>query len=350
MDAQQGAFRDGTNRRMSSLRGFLLGGCLLVGTPAALAAAPAPVGVDHHVHLFGPEMRRYLDDYCASPGRLSPCPDSFARPPPTESLVAQMEAAGIAHAVVMSAAYLAESPLMVPPLPRPAELMHEANAFIVGLARSDPGRYSAYISVNPLTASALPEMERWRGDPAVSGLKLHFTNSGVDLRDPAHVAALSRVFAEAARNGWAIAAHIRTRQPDYGSEDVAVFVRDVLPEARGVPVQIAHAGGWGGVDEPALAALEAFADLLPGAGEAGRRLYLELAAVPMGADTPADSLSRLRDLIRRIGVSRFLPGSDWPFVEDLQAYYGTLYPTVPLDDGEWDAIRRNTYLQLRPGD
>ena len=46
-------------------------------------------------------------------------------------------------------------------------------------------------------------------------------------------------------------------------------------------------------------------------------------------------------LMRRAGLTRFVPGSDWPFTRDLVGAYDLTYPTLPLTDAEWWTVRRN---------
>ncbi|MGH1560904.1 hypothetical protein ACRAWD_30810 [Caulobacter segnis] len=81
----------------------------------------------------------------------------------------------------MSTGLLAESPL-AEPRPDATWCSREANDFTVGQARQYPDRFAAFVSVNPTAPDALGEIARWKGDRAVTGLKLHLTNSGLDLR------------------------------------------------------------------------------------------------------------------------------------------------------------------------
>lgn len=212
---------------------------------ADLTPAPAQVRTDHHMHVHSPAILAFLPGYCSSPGRRGACDPAFLKPLTIEDLLADMDAAGIRHGWLMSTAYLAHSPMMVPPEPKAHEIMMSANDFTVGLARAHPDRISTFIGVNPIADDALGEIARWKGDPSVTGIKLHLTNSDVDLRSPEQAEKLAAVFAAAADNGFAIMIHMRTRAADYGARDVDIFLDQVLPHARGVPVVIAHAGGLG---------------------------------------------------------------------------------------------------------
>lgn len=306
--------------------------------PASGAVMAEPVATDHHVHVHSPAILAFLPDYCSSLGRISACPEVFTRSLTVDDLLTDMDAAGVQRAWLMSTAYLAESPMMVPARSDAADLIRAANDFTVGLARSHPGRLSAFIGVNPLTPTALPEIARWADDPFAAGVKLHLTNSDVDLRDPADVEALAAVFRAAAAGDKTVMIHMRTQAVDYGAQDVRVFLAQVLPQAQGAPVMIAHSGGWGGLDGNTWAAMTAFADVLEQNPVAGRGLYFDLAQV-FDVGTSDEDLARLVALMRRIGIERFVVGSDWPFSGPLDGYLNGAFTRLPLSDVEQRVLR-----------
>jgi len=314
---------------------------VLAASMMMLASAPAmaePVATDHHVHVHSPAILDFLPAYCSSLGRISACPEVFTRPLTVDDLLADMDAAGARRAFLMSTAYLAESPMMVPARHDAPDLIRAANDFTVDLARRHPDRLSAFVSVNPLTPTALPEIARWADDPFAAGVKLHLTNSDVDLRDPDDVAALARVFRAAAAGEMTIMIHMRTRAEDYGAKDVGIFLDQVLPQAQGVPVMIAHSGGWGGLDDNTWAAMTAFAEALEEHPETSRSLFFDLAQV-FDAETSEADLLRLVALMRRIGIDRFVAGSDWPFSGPLNAYLNDVFARLPLTPAEAELIR-----------
>ena len=172
---------------------------LLSAAPLRAADRRPPGGaVDHHVHVHSPEILAFLPGYCDSPGRTSKCDPEFLNPLNVTDLLRAMDQAGIRRARLMSTAYLAESPMMVPPAPDHAEIGRKAKHFTVALARDHPDRLQAYIGVNPLTATALPEIERWRGDRHVAGIKLHLANSRFDYHQPDQVKMLAATVRAAA--------------------------------------------------------------------------------------------------------------------------------------------------------
>ena len=300
-----------------------------------------PVRVDHHVHLNSPSIQAFLPEFCASMRRFGGCDPTLTAPHLVQDLLAEMGRVGIQRALVLSDGYLAESPIMEPQRPDAADLMRSANDWTVGLARSYPKRLSAFIAVDPLRPTALPEIARWRDNPAVAGIKVHSTASGVDLRKDGDVAALAAVFRAASQAKFAIVIHLRTQRMDYGALDIRRFVDHVLPAAGNTPVQIAHAAGWGGVDQPTLSALSAFADAIETNPRRFRHVWFDLSGVWTDKSSAADKQT-LVALIRRIGLQHFLPGSDWPYNGDnLTDYYNRVYPELPLTQSEWAIIRKN---------
>ncbi|KAK0351075.1 hypothetical protein LTR94_026440, partial [Friedmanniomyces endolithicus] len=298
-------------------------------TPAEHAA----VVTDHHVHVHSPQILAFLPAYCSSPGRIGACDEAFVKPLTVTDLLADMDEAGVRHAYMMSTGYLAESPMMVPARSDAPELVHAANAFTVEQARTHPDRLVAFIGLNPLTSTALAEIEAWKDEPYAAGVKLHLTNSGVDLRDPAQVRKLAAVFEAASRNRMAVMIHMRTRAEDYGAQDVRVFLDQVLPKAQGVPVTIAHSGGWGGLDDNTWSAMQAFADAIKADPSLSSSLYFDLAQV-FDAETSEADLEKLVVLMREIGVDRFVAGSDWPFSGSLRSYFDEAMARLPLTPSE----------------
>ena len=316
----------------------LLGAALLALARPAIAQVSQPVRVDHHVHVHSPEILAFLPSYCASPGRIGACDPAFVEPLTIDDLLADMDEAGVGTAWMMSTGYLAESPMMVPSLADAPALVHAANAFTVGQARSHPDRLAAFIGVNPLTPTALAEIAAWKDDPFAAGVKLHLTNSGVDLRDPDQVFRLAAVFDAASSAGMTIMIHMRTRAQDYGARDVRIFVEQVLPHAGKTPVVIAHSGGWGGLDANTWDAMDGFRQALAERPELKAHLYFDLAQV-FDADTPQADLARLVEVMRDIGVDRFVPGSDWPFSGPLSPYLNAALSRLPLRPEEARALR-----------
>lgn len=162
------------------------------------------------------------------------------------------------------------------------------------------------------------------------------------------MAALARVFETAGRARMPIIIHMRGLEPDYGEQDVRVFLQRVLPLARRIPVQIAHAGGWGGFDAATERALTAFADGITADPRNTRNLYFDLAGVGTRESTN-ERYARLASLVRRIGLRRFLMGSDWDALGAPERALRLARSSIPLSSEEWEAVLANRapYMSLR---
>ncbi|MFL6258121.1 MAG: amidohydrolase family protein [Thermoanaerobaculia bacterium] len=263
-------------------------------------------------------------------------------PRSADDLIAQLDEAGIRRAAVLSTAYWFGSPLM-----RKAEGDEYANVraendWTAGQAARYPGRLVVFCSFNPLKDYALQEIDRCAQIPQVKGLKLHFGNSGVDVRSPEHVEKLRKVFAAANGHHLAIVAHLWTLDKRYGREDAQIFLDKLLPAAPDVPVQIAHfAGGGPGYTDQALAV---YADAIAANDPRTKNLYFDVATV--ADEQSAEVLKTFARRIRQIGLHRVLFGTDLgpPMPRQSWLIFRT---TVPLTDDEFRTIAGNVAPYFR---
>jgi predicted TIM-barrel fold metal-dependent hydrolase len=199
-----------------------------------------------------------------------------------------------------------------------------------------PGRLVGFCSFNPLAAYALEELERCGRIPNISGLKLHFTNSDVDLRNREHVERLRSVFRMANARRFPIVVHMRTLDPTYGQRDAEVFLDDLLAEAPDIPVQIAHLAGWGGYGPETDRALAVFADAIAAGDPRTRNLYFDISAV-VSPGLSAHTKQLIVRRIRQIGVRRILFALDGE--PPLAAWANVM--SLPLEPAELRTIAGN---------
>jgi predicted TIM-barrel fold metal-dependent hydrolase len=153
----------------------------------------API-IDYHQHLYSPEAG----------ARSSAGPKGID----AGFLIAQLDAAGIQRAVVLSVAYSFSNPNKPPVADEYAHVMAE-NDWTSAQVAKYPNRLLGFCSVDPLRSYALEEIERCARDPHLrAGLKLHFGNSDVDLDNSEHVAKVRRVFRAANQHHMAITVHM----------------------------------------------------------------------------------------------------------------------------------------------
>ncbi len=307
----------------------------ILAVSAMLPALAQPPGlVDHHQHL-------------ASPQSLSVF--SFPKPITAADLIAQMNAAGIARAVVLSDAYGFSNPFKNPGSDEYARVQAE-NDWISRQVALYPGRLTGFCAVNPLRDYALKEIDRCAKDPNLStGLKLHFGNSDVNLDIEDHVERTRAVFAAANAHGMAIVVHAHANidhNRPYGEKEARVFLDRLLPAAPDVTVQIAHLAGGGGYDPAVDQALAVYADAIKRGDPRVRHLYFDASGIPI-TGMWEQSATLLTTRMRQIGMDRILFGCDSPIPGNSPREYLERWRKLPLTAEEFQKIDSNIAPYLR---
>jgi predicted TIM-barrel fold metal-dependent hydrolase len=286
--------------------------------------------IDYHQHLFSPEAG----------ARSSPGPKGID----ADYLVAQLDAAGISRAVVLSVAYSFSNPNKAAVPNEYAHVMHENNWTSAQVAKY-PRRLLGFCSINPLRPYALQEIARCAKDPNLrSGLKLHFGNSDVNLDNPDHLAQVRRVFRAANEHHMAIVVHMHANidhHRPYGAQEARIFLEQLLPEAPDVVVQIAHLAGGGGYDDPATdAALSVFVKAIERKDPRMKNVYFDVCgiAIPGMWEDKADLVVTR---IRQIGTNRLLYGSDAATADNTPKDTLKRWHSLPLTQAEFRAIDNN---------
>jgi predicted TIM-barrel fold metal-dependent hydrolase len=333
---------------------FLAGLALLVSqsqTPpqppasSSTAALPPPLA-DYHLHIQSKALTDVLQHAAAHDPKLfeGMNPALFA-PRSGADALRVLDEAGIRYGVLLSCAYMFNSPLFDLHDIDKQRLTREENALNVTQAAHSGGRLVAFISVNPLAPAATEEIAYWKRTGGASGIKLHLANSGFDFARPADIQALQQVFSEASKDAFPIIIHLRNTQ-DFGATQANTFINEILPSSGSVPVQIAHGTGWGGLDDQTIASLSAFSDAIAAHRPGTERLTFDLALVVVDEHTDPAKAQRFVELMRKIGMPRFAMGSDWPGVYTPAQYLRLVERQLPLQPQEWRVIlaHRADYL------
>jgi predicted TIM-barrel fold metal-dependent hydrolase len=234
-------------------------------------------------------------------------PPPFAEPLTADHLIRDMDETGIRRAAVLSVAYFFGSPLRTWPGEEYANVRAE-NDWVAAQVARHPDRLVTFCGVSPLKDYAIQEIRRCASELRMKGVKLHFRSSRVDVLNPEHLEKVRRVFRTANELGLALVVHTNVRP--YGREQVEVFLKELLPAAPDVVVQIAHL--WGG-NEFAPAALGVFADAVAAKDPRTKNLYFDLTEVEAAAaisSNPAETMQAIARRLRQIGLKRILYGSD----------------------------------------
>lgn len=299
-----------------------LASLLVLSACSAEPRDPLMPAVDHHQHLLSAAAAS-LPDPGAEAGREEV---------DAEDLVRQMDADGVRQALVVSNAYYFDSVRQ----PRGAGVyarVRSENDWTAEQAARFPDRLIPFCSFNPLADHALPELERCARNRAFRGIKLHFQQSGVDLRNRVHLNRVRTVFSRINALRLPIIGHFQTVDP-YGAEQAETLVRHVFTQAPDVPIIVAHLWGGGPFRADALAVLAAAASgdtpLLP-------NLHFELAQVGLVLEDSDGGGEIAAGHIRRIGLDRIFYGSDGP----PGGMWRSFRQELPLTTDELRTISRN---------
>lgn len=297
---------------------FTLAALLVLTTE--LGAQSGPI-VDHHQHLFRP---------------------TAAGPTVTATdLVKLMDEAGIKRAIVLSIAYQFSNPNR-PPLTDEYERVRSENEWTSQEVARHTDRLRGFCSVNPLKDYALEELKRCASDPHLRfGLKLHFGNSDVDLDNPSHLARVREVFRAANSRRMAIVVHMRpslTSRRPYGASQALKFLKEVVPAASDVPIQIAHLAGAGGYDDPAIdQALSVFAEAISNGDARMAHVYFDVSGVA-GIGRWTEKAELIATRIRQLGIHRILYGADGAVGGNSPAKSWAAFRQLPLTEAEFKVI------------
>jgi predicted TIM-barrel fold metal-dependent hydrolase len=336
---------------------WLRSGTTAPPAPAPEAQTPAPEApvADHHLHIrsaAGAELLARVNALDAPAGEEAPRESALG----ADDVIEALDSAGIRKGLVLSIAYMYGMPELG--LADPAADVRAENEWVASEVQRYPDRLFGACSVSPLADFALDEVAACAENPYLHALKLHMTNSDVDLRDSDHLEALAAVFRAAGERSLPVIIHLRTRNEAYGAEDARLFINGVLSQAPELPVQIAHMGGWGGYDDATDAAMGAFIDAFE-AGRLAREPYtFGIGAVVFDADVAPDTAlanavrrnnERVAERIRQVGTDRVVYATDWPSwppVRDvslrIRASVQLQRKALPLDPAELAAVFRAT--------
>jgi len=310
--------------------------CALAMLPCASLQGQSQPLVDYHQHLFSSAVTKLsagIDPITAS------------------DLLKLLDSAGIRRALLLSVAYQFGNPNR-PTIENEYGQVKAENDWTSQQVARFPDRLRGFCSFNPLKDYALEELERCAQDPQLHfGLKLHFGNSDVDVRNPQHVEQLRQVFRAANDHGMAIVVHMRssvTRQRPYGANEARIFLNEVLPAAPDVPVQIAHLTGAGGYDDPLIdQALAVFASAIAHLDWRMAHVYFDVSGVA-GLGQWVDKANLVATRIRQLGVDRILYGSDGAGGSNLAPREAwAAFRQLPLSDAEFRTIENNIAPYMR---
>jgi predicted TIM-barrel fold metal-dependent hydrolase len=177
----------------------------------------------------------------------------------------------------------------------------------------------------------------------MKGIKLHFGNSGITLRDSAHAARVAEVFSLAERLRAPVLVHMRARGGlDYGAEDARLFLDKIVPAAPSIEIVVAHFGGSGpGYPAQADEVMAVFAAAAERKDPRMRNIYFDVATI-VTPETTTEEAALVARRVRQVGASRVLYGSDLsPPGGSIRSGWQIFRGRVPLTDAEFRTIAGN---------
>ncbi|MDQ1524489.1 MAG: hypothetical protein QOE47_2413 [Pyrinomonadaceae bacterium] len=273
-------------------------------------------------------------------------PPPFAVPLTADQLIRDMDETGIQRAAVLSVAYFFASRRKWPG-DEYANTRAE-NDWVAAQVARYPDRLVAFCGVSPIRDYAVQEIRRCASELHMKGVKLHFRSSRVDVLNPEHLEKVRRVFRTANELGLALVVHTNVRP--YGRAQAEAFLKELLPAAPDVPVQIAHL--WGG-NEFTPDALRVFADAITARDPRTKNLYFDLTEVEAAADITSDPSATMKEIarfIRQIGLKRILYGSDAAATADApptSLRWARLRRKLPLTNEELKVVAGNVAPYMR---
>jgi predicted TIM-barrel fold metal-dependent hydrolase len=272
-------------------------------------------------------------------------------PPPVpkaitaEQLIAEMDAAGVKRAAVLSVAFWFGNPR------RKVEdeyaKVRAENDWVAEQVARYRDRLVGFCSFNPLKDYAIEELNRCVKNSNFKGLKLHIGNSRVDVLNPQHIEKLRAVFRAANEKRFPILIHLWTSVGNYGRAHAEAFLNQILPVAPDIPIQIAHMAASG----PNYHSDDAFEVYAAAAARGDLRMknvYTDVASM-VTRNTPPETLELVAKRLRQFGLQRVLFGSDRSpgFGNDSPKDAWEAFRRLPLTEKEFRIIAENVAPYMR---
>lgn len=224
------------------------------------------------------------------------------------------------------------------------EKVRAENDFTAEQAAKYPDRIIPFLGINPLKPYALEELDRCVGTLKMRGLKMHFWNSGVNLRENSHLDRIQPVFEYAASHRLAVMLHFYNgRVEDFGPRDGQLFADNVLAEYPDLPICFAHFLGAGNYADVVGNTVDTIIRTCDDRPELNRdRLFMDLSAIfnrqarGRFAGVTQRQLIRLGAQISKWGLPNILWGSD-----NREGYLATTRAMWPLGSDEFGQVMSN---------
>ena len=303
------------------------------GWPTGIRRALSSPTLDAHAHVNSAAVTGWVNGLVGE-GTLDPLDG--------DGVLAALDRDGIERAFVLSTAYMMAMDALPGTLTPDEERagVERENDYAAAECAKHQGRLIPFLSVNPKRPWAEEEVDRCVDELGMRGLKLHFWNSVVDLREAESLARLGDFFAHVAGRGLPVVVHVfNGEMTAFGPDDVERFLREIVEPQPDLRVSFAHAGGAGGASPWVLQIFQRLTEVAPPGSSLGERLWIDISAVMFTEPyktirpTPEAARARMGELMRAWGAERVFWGSD-----SLPDYLRQTDGAWPLDEGDWSIV------------
>lgn len=308
---------------------------------------PSPVlpFADYHMHLTSAECASIMNEKLGEEilGTYKP---AFHN---ADEIIAVLDHSGAQKAFALSNAYQWGMDLLGMPAEQVYDRVKFENDFTARECAKYPRRLLPFLSIHPLQEYALEEMERCASQLGLRALKMHFTNSNVDLRNPEHLESVKMVMARAAELDMPVLLHFMSRNPEFGAEDAYILMDEIIARHPNLKIQMAHLG-YGGLGDTMLKMFDAFIQRYEDNPQLNKsNIKMDLAAVisdgskPLTAPITPEQCERVTAQIRRWGVEHVLFATDWPIFEPYE-FAENIRKMLYLTEEEVNTLLSNRWL------
>lgn len=319
--------------------------CVSAAEPAGSPTANQDkVYTDYHMHMMSKqfsEIFKVLNGNDKSNGY--PIEEYSA-----EKILTLLNNARLDRAFVLSGSYI----LGMSGIEGPDEYndVKKENNYVAIQSAKYPEGLVGFFSVNPLKDYAIKEIDRCYDELKLPGLKLHFTNSNVDLTNPEHLDKIQKLFAHAAEKGIPILVHFKSRSPQFGKRDAEILIKEVIAKTPNLKLQIAHLGGWGGFDKGTEEVISTFVEEYKNNKSLDKNnVVFDFSGIVVTEKeemkgmldiTSKEQNERIAALMREWGLENIVFGSDWPYSSSAN-YVNNIKRLLPLSEAEIEKILSN---------
>lgn len=302
---------------------------------------------DHHMHMMSANFAEVFKKLLNS--------DTYNGTPIEEingdKIISLLDEVGIDKGFVLSSSYIYGMDAVNEA--NEYDKVMEENNFLASEVAKYPERLIGFFSVNPLKDYAIKEVKRCYEELNLSGLKLHLTNSDVNLRNEEHLYKIVELFTQLAEQDIPVLLHLRSRSADFGTEDANILIDKVIKKIPNLKLQLAHLGGWGGFDRSTKEVLATFTERFRSNPELRENIYFDISGIIVseremqpGLDIITDEdYELLANMMREWGLEHIVFGTDYQY-QTPKGYLEYMRNTLPMTEEEIEDILDNDLAEV----